>query len=43
MEGQSCGTNEVSKVGRVSYKFTKELGAGHKVNRRGIEEHEKII
>ena len=43
MEGWSCGTNRVSKIRRVPHRTTEELGAGHKVNGRSIEEHEKAV
>ena len=43
MEGQPCGTNRVSKIERISHRIIKELGTGHKVNGRGIEEYEKTV
>ena len=33
----------VSKSGGVSCRATEELGAGYKVNRRSIAEHEKAV
>ena len=43
MEGQSHGINGVFKIRRVSCRITKELGAGHKVNRRSTEEYEEAV
>ena len=43
MEGWPCDTNGVSKIRRISYRTIEELGAGHKVNRRGIEEYKETI
>ena len=43
MEGWPCGTNRVSKIGRIPHRITEELGADHKVNRRDTEEYKKIV
>jgi len=43
MEGQPCGTIRVSKIRRISHRITKELGAGHKVDGRSIEEYEEAV
>ena len=43
MEGQPCSTIRVSKIRRIFYRVTEELGAGHKVNGRSIEEYEEAV
>ena len=40
---EACSINRVFKIGRISYKTTKELKAGYKVNRKGIEEYKEIV
>ena len=43
MEGQSHGTNRVSKTKRIPHRTTEELGAGHEIDGRSAEECEKAI
>jgi len=43
MERQPGGTNRVSKIRRISYRSTKKLERGHKVNGSSLEEYEEAI
>ena len=43
MEGQSHGTNRVSKTKIIPHRTTEELGAGHEIDGRSAEECEKAI
>ena len=43
MKGWPHGTKRVSKVRRVSHRITEELGTGHKINGRSIEEYEETV
>jgi len=43
MEEQFNSTNEVSKIGRVSYRITMKLGKSYKVNGISTKHHEEAI
>jgi len=43
VEGQSNGTNRISKIGRVSHRTTKKLERSHKVNGISLKHHEEAI
>jgi len=43
MERQPCSTNGVSKIRRISYRPTKKLGRGHKVNENSSKEYKEAI
>ena len=43
MEEWPYSANGVSKTGRIPHRITEELETGHKVNRRGTEEHKKTV
>ena len=43
MEWRPHGTNGVSKIRRIPCRITEELGAGHKVNGKSIEEYEEAV
>ena len=43
MEGWPYNTNRISKIRRIPYRTTKELGAGHKIDERSSKEYEETI
>jgi len=43
LEGKPCDTNGISKNRRIPNRIIKKLGGSHKVDERGLKEHEKAI